>query len=54
MFSSKCPVSLIALVEDLSSSLARVEKVLEVAPHLNIILGDVRKLPFEDDSFDGY
>ena len=31
-----------------------VEKVLEVAPHLNIILSDVRKLPFEDNSFDGY
>jgi ubiquinone/menaquinone biosynthesis C-methylase UbiE len=31
-----------------------VEQVLKIAPHLNIILGDVRKLPFEDDSFDGY
>ena len=31
-----------------------VEKIRKSAPELSIVLGDVRKLPFDDNYFDGY
>ncbi|MCO4755752.1 MAG: methyltransferase domain-containing protein [Bacteriovoracaceae bacterium] len=33
---------------------ATVDQIKAVAPELEIVLGDVRELPFSDDEFDGY